>query len=249
MEFHVLTIFPGMFESPFRWGVLAKALGQGRIRVLIHDIREHASGQHRMTDDYPYGGGEGMVMKPEPLFATVEAARARGAPGPVVLLSPQGEVLDQAMARELAALPGMILLCGRYEGVDERVRIGCVDREISIGDYVLTGGELAAMVVMDAVARLVDGVLGNKESSRKDSFETGLLKWPQYTRPPVFRGMRVPDVLLSGDHGLIARWRRMQSLCRTLERRPDLLVRTSLSQEDQQLLEEGRSMALKREDG
>jgi tRNA (guanine37-N1)-methyltransferase len=189
-----------------------------------------------------------MVMKPEPLFAAVEAARAQGAQGPVIFLSPQGETFNQTMARELASLPGMILLCGRYEGVDERVRTGCVDREISIGDYILTGGEFPAMVVMDAVARLVNDVLGNRDSSRKDSFESGLLKGPQYTRPSVYRGVEVPEILLSGNHGAIARWRRIQSLRRTLERRPDLLGRAPLSREDLRLLEGFRSEASRSED-
>jgi tRNA (guanine37-N1)-methyltransferase len=204
--------------------------------MVIHDIRDHAEPPHRVTDDYPYGGGQGMVMKPEPLFGAVEAAKAAGASGPVVLLSPQGEVFDQAMAAQLAELSGMTLVCGRYEGVDERFREGAVDREISIGDYVLTGGELAAMVVMDAVARLKGGVLGNEASAGADSFQGGLLEHPQYTRPPVFRDRPVPGVLLSGDHGAIARWRRAEALRRTLNRRPDLLARAALSPEDRRIL-------------
>ncbi len=237
MEFHVLTIFPGMFESPFSWGVLAKALERGSIRLVVHDIREHATGPHRSTDDYPYGGGEGMVMRPDPIFAAAAAARGQGARGPIVLLSPQGELFNQAMARELAKLPGMILVCGRYEGVDERVRIALVDREISLGDFILTGGELAAMAIMDAVARLLEGVLGNQDSPRKDSFEGGLLKYPQYTRPPVFQGMEIPQVLLSGNHSEIERWRRTQALARTWERRPELLERAMLSPEEMRILE------------
>jgi tRNA (guanine37-N1)-methyltransferase len=236
MEFHVLTIFPGMFDSPFRWSILARALERGTIRLVLHDIRDHASGPHQNTDDYPYGGGEGMVMKPEPVFGAVEAARARGAPGPVILLSPQGEPFSQALARELSRLAGMILICGRYEGVDERVRLGVVEREISVGDYILTGGELAAMVIMDAIGRLLEGVLGNRESAARDSFEDGLLEHPQYTRPPVFRGVEVPAVLLSGDHGAIARWRREQALRRTWERRPELLAGAVLSPGDRSIL-------------
>jgi tRNA (guanine37-N1)-methyltransferase len=238
MEFHILTIFPGMFESPFRWGVVARALEKNTVRISVHDIRRYAEGPHRTVDDYPYGGGEGMVMKPEPLFAAVEDAKAQGAPGPVILLTPQGDVLNHALARELASLEGMILLCGRYEGVDERVIKACVDKELSLGDYVLTGGELAAMVVIDAVARLIEGVLGNEASSKRDSFETCRLKYPQFTRPPVFRDMRVPSVLLSGHHREIERWRRNESLKRTLHRRPDLLKRASLSSEEMQFLEE-----------
>jgi tRNA (guanine37-N1)-methyltransferase len=240
MEFHVLTIFPGMFDSPFRWGVLARALERGTVRLVVHDIRAHAIGPHQTTDDYPYGGGEGMVMRPDPIFAAAETAGGQGATGPIVLLSPQGEVFHQAMAQELAQLPGMILVCGRYEGVDERVHLGLVDREISLGDYILTGGELAAMVIMDAVARLLEGVLGNQDSPRKDSFQGGLLKYPQYTRPPVFRGMEVPPVLLSGNHGEIERWRRGQALRRTWERRPELLEGATLSPEESRLLEEIR---------
>ncbi|MGQ9858202.1 MAG: tRNA (guanosine(37)-N1)-methyltransferase TrmD [Thermodesulfobacteriota bacterium] len=237
MEFHILTIFPGMFESPFRWGVLARAIERSLVRIAIHDIREHASGPYRSTDDYPYGGGAGMVMKPEPLFKAVDAAREAGAVGPVVLLSPQGEVFRHALAKELAALPGMILICGRYEGVDDRVRQALVDREVSIGDYLLSGGELAAMVLVDAVVRLIPGVVGNESSLKSESFETGILDYPQYTRPPVFRGMGVPEVLLSGDHKAIARWRRKQALRETLRRRPDLLKLAPLNEEDLAVLE------------
>jgi len=243
LVFHILTLFPGMFESPFRWGILAKAIQEGKIRVETHDLREYGVGPHRATDDYPYGGGEGMVMKPDPLVAAIEEIRARGAKGPVILLTPQGEVFHQQMAKELASLSDLTLVCGRYEGVDERVRQGWVDQEVSIGDYILTGGELAAMVIVDAVARLVPGVLGNEDSALKDSFEGGLLKYPQYTRPAVFRGMRVPEVLLSGDHGAIARWRRRQALKRTLERRPDLLSKAELDSEDLRFLERLRSEA------
>ena len=236
MHFHVLTIFPGMIESPFQWGVVGRALQSGAIRIHVHDIRSYAAGPHWTVDDYPYGGGEGMVMKPEPVVDAVEALKAKGGAGSVLLLSPQGEMFNQSLVRELANLKGMILICGRYEGVDERVIKACVDREISIGDYILTGGELAAMVVIDAVARLVKGVLGNQESPQRDSFEGGLLKHPQYTRPPVFRGMGVPPVLISGHHSEIERWRRNESLRRTLARRPDLLRKAPLSPEDKRFL-------------
>lgn len=237
MEFHVLTIFPGMFESPFKWGVVARAIERKLVRLEVHDLRKYGCGPHNSTDDYPYGGGGGMVMRPEPLFSAVEAARQAGAKGPVILLSPQGQIFKQELARELAGLGGMILICGRYEGVDERVRMGLVDREISIGDYVLSGGELAAMVMIDAVARLVEGVVGNEESVLKESFEGGLLDYPHYTRPKLFRGMGVPEVLLSGDHGAIARWRRREALRQTLKRRPELLERAALTPEEKAMLE------------
>jgi tRNA (guanine37-N1)-methyltransferase len=241
MECHVLTIFPGIFEVAFRWGILARAIERGCLRLVVHDVRSFALDPHQSTDDYPYGGGVGMVMKPEPLFAAVEAARAKGAPGPVILLSPQGEVFNQSLALELAKGPGMILICGRYEGVDERVRIGVVDREISIGDYILTGGEFAAMVIMDAAARLVEGVLGNSASSMSESFEGGVLEYPQYTRPQSFKGMCVPEVLLSGHHAEIERWRRIQALRRTVHRRPELLNRARLTEEDLRTIQEIRS--------
>jgi tRNA (guanine37-N1)-methyltransferase len=241
MEFHVLTIFPGMFDSPFRWGVVARAMQRSLVRLVVHDLRAFGCGPHASTDDYPYGGGGGMVMRPEPLFLAVEAAREVGAMGPVILLSPQGEIFTQSMARELARLPGMILICGRYEGVDERVRTGLVEREVSIGDYVLSGGELAAMVLMDAVSRLLEGVVGNQDSILMESFETGILDCPQYTRPAVFRGMEVPAVLLSGDHGAIARWRRREALRQTLKRRPELLEVAPLTQEDRAMVESLRA--------
>lgn len=233
----MVTIFPGMFESPFRWGVVARAMDRSIVRLTVHDLRDYGCGPHSSTDDYPYGGGAGMVMRPEPLFLAVEAARQAGAQGPVILLSPQGEILKQALARELAGLAGMILICGRYEGVDERVRIALVDREISLGDYVLSGGELAAMVLMDVVARLLEGVVGNQESILRESFEEGILDHPHYTRPRLFRGMEVPQVLLSGDHKAIAKWRRKEALRQTLKRRPELLKSASLTQDDRHILE------------
>jgi tRNA (guanine37-N1)-methyltransferase len=238
MEFHVITIFPDIFEAPLRWGVLGRARQRGLVKVVVHDLREHGMGPHRLIDDYSYGGGAGMVMRPEPIFDAVEETRRKGARGPVIYLSPQGEVLKQKKVEELSRLPGMILLCGRYEGVDERVLECCVDEEISIGDYILSGGEFAALVLIDAVSRLVEGVLGNVASAREDSLVEGLLKYPQYTRPAVFRGMRVPEVLLSGNHQEVLRWRRRQSLLRTLRRRPDLLEKASLREEDREFLEE-----------
>src|SRR4051812_19949326 len=212
-----------MVAAPLDESILGKARSAGLLHVRVTDIREHAEGKHRVTDDVPYGGGAGMVMKPEPLVSAIEAAKAREPAARVVLLSPQGRKFSQAVAEELAAAPGVILVCGRYEGVDERV-LGWVDEELSLGDFVLTGGELAALAVIDAVARLMPGVLGNAESPRNESFAgEGLLEGPQYTRPPEFRGLRVPEVLLSGDHARIAQWRREQASSRTLARRPDLM--------------------------
>ena len=235
MRFHVLTIFPGMFVSPFAEGIIGRAQKQGLIEISVHDIREKAQDRHRTVDDYPFGGGPGMVMKPGPLFEAVEAVRASGSldqDAPVVLLSPQGRTLSQSVVEELAGHQDLLLICGRYEGVDERVRLHLATDEISIGDYVLGGGELAAMVIIDAVSRLVEGVVGSVESTRGDSFTTGLIQHPQYTRPAEFRDWAVPEVLLSGDHGQIARWRRQESLRKTFLRRPDLLESAQLSDED-----------------
>ncbi len=218
----MLTIFPGIFESPLRESLLGKAIAAGLLDVRVHDIREHAAGRHRQVDDEPYGGGPGMVMKPEPIFAAVEAL----GPGPkrILLLSPAGRRLDQTLVRELAAEPWLVLICGRYEGVDERVVEGLPAEELSIGDYVLSGGELPALVVVEAVARLVPGVIGREESHERDSFgPEGLLDHPHYTRPAEFRGMRVPEVLLSGNHAEIERWRREAALEKTRRNRPDLL--------------------------
>jgi tRNA (guanine37-N1)-methyltransferase len=212
-----------MLLAPLEESILGKAREKGLLRVQVTDIREFAEGKHRVTDDVPYGGGAGMVMKPEPLVAAIESARQRNPGAKVLLLSPQGRRFTQAVAEELAKEGSLILVCGRYEGVDERVG-GFIDGELSLGDFVLTGGEPAALAVIDAVARLVPGVLGNELSSRSESFSAGLLEGPQYTRPPEFRGLRVPEVLLSGDHGKIAKWRREQSVLRTQERRPDLLA-------------------------
>lgn len=222
MRIDILTIFPGIFESPLRESLLGKAIASGLLDVRVHDIRDHATDKHRRVDDEAYGGGPGMVMKPEPIFAAVEAL----GPGPkrVILLSPAGRRLDQALVRELAAEPWLVLICGRYEGVDERVVEGLPAEEISIGDYVLSGGELPALVVLEAVSRLVPGVVGREESLERESFGAeGLLDHPHYTRPAEFRGMRVPEVLLSGHHAEIERWRRQAALEKTRRNRPDLL--------------------------
>ncbi len=241
MRFHVLTLFPEMFSGPFDHGIAARARENGAIGIDLVNIRDYARDRHRTVDDYTFGGGPGMLMKPEPLFDAVEHVRASAGLDvgvPVVLLSPQGRRLTQPVVEELSRNDDLVLVCGRYEGFDERVRRHLATDEISIGDYVLGGGELAAMVLIEAVARLVEGVVGSIESTRDDSFATGLLQHPQYTRPADFRGMRVPDVLLSGDHGEIARWRRREALRRTLERRPDLLETADLSDEDRLLLDE-----------
>jgi len=225
LSVEVLTLFPRMIAAPLEESILGKAREKGLLRVQVTDIREFADGKHRVTDDVPYGGGAGMVMKPEPLVAAIEAARQRGPGARVVLLSPQGPRFNQGKAQELANHGALILVCGRYEGVDERV-LRWVDEELSLGDFVLTGGEIPALAVIDAIARLVPGVLGNELSAQSESFSgEGLLEGPQYTRPPEFRGLRVPEVLLSGDHEKIARWRQDQAVARTRERRPDLLTR------------------------
>lgn len=223
LRIEILTLFPGMVRAPLQESILGKAQEKGLVELSVRDIREHAEGKHRVTDDAPYGGGAGMVMKPEPLVSAIEAARERLPGAKAYLLSPQGRRFGQSVAQELAGCGRFILVCGRYEGVDERV-LDFVDGELSLGDFVLSGGELAACVVVDAVARLWPGVLGNELSARHESFEGGLLEHPQYTRPPEFRGRRVPDVLLSGDHAQVERWRREQSLERTRRRRPDLMT-------------------------
>ncbi|HTO97453.1 MAG TPA: tRNA (guanosine(37)-N1)-methyltransferase TrmD [Myxococcales bacterium] len=225
LSIEVLTLFPRLVRAPLEESILGKAREKGLLRVEVTDIRDHAEGKHRVTDDVPYGGGAGMVMKPEPLVAAIEAARKRLPGARVVLLSPQGKPFVQAKAQELLERGALVLVCGRYEGVDERV-LGWVDEEISLGDFILNGGEIAALAVIEAVARLVPGVLGNELSTQAESFSApGLLEGPQYTRPPEFRGLKVPEVLLSGDHGKIARWRKEQAVARTRERRPDLLTR------------------------
>lgn len=234
MRFDVVTLFPEMIEVPLRTSIIGRAVEAGLISLGIHELRDHGLGRHRSVDDYPYGGGAGMVMRPEPLFAAVEPLRAAGAH--VILLDPAGERLTDALARELSTLPHLALVCGRYEGIDERIR-ALVDREVSIGDYVVTGGELPALVLIDAVARLVPGVIA-EASHEGDSFAAGLLEHPQYTRPEEFRGMRVPPVLLSGHHGEVEAWRRREALRRTHDRRPDLLDAAPLTDADRAALEE-----------
>ena len=225
MEFHVITLFPEMFDSPLVGGLLGRAVRQGLVTVRLHPLREHGLGNYRQVDDTPYGGGSGMVMRPEPIAAALDSVMSERPGLWRVLLTPQGEVLDQSIVRDLAARePGLVLIAGRYEGVDERVR-ALVDQELSIGDYVLSGGELAAMVIIEAVARLIPGVLGNPQSLDEESFAHGMLEYPQYTRPEDFRGMRVPEILLSGDHEKIRAWREKQARERTAHRRPDLLTR------------------------
>lgn len=238
IRFDILTLFPEMFKSPFDSSLLKKAQEKGLIEIAVHDIRDYTEDRHRMTDDYPYGGGSGMVMKVEPIARALEDVIRERRAAKVILLTPQGKVFNQIMAEELSACSRIVLICGRYEGVDERVRDYLVDEEISIGDYVLTGGELPAMVIVDAVSRLVSGVLGNCNSAATDSFSTGLLEYPQYTRPADFRGWKVPEVLLSGNHRVIDAWRRGESLRKTALRRPDLLSKAGLTEEDRKMLEE-----------
>jgi tRNA (guanine37-N1)-methyltransferase len=235
MRFDVFTLFPGIFDGPLKESILKRARERGFISIYLHNIRDYATDRHRTTDDTPYGGGGGMVMKPEPIFSAVEAVIGKET-APVVLLSPQGRPFTQAVAEELAHSPRLALICGRYEGVDERVRQHLVSDEISIGDYVLSGGELAALVVVDAVTRLLPGVLGDPGAVFEESHAEGVLEYPHYTRPAIFRGWEVPEVLLSGDHALIVRWRREQALRRTWERRPDLLQRARLTPEDREFL-------------
>ncbi len=240
LEVEILTLFPRMCEGYLAESILGKAREGGLLEVRVADVRDSAAGRHRVTDDAPYGGGAGMVMKPEPLTTAIEAARARLPGARVVLTSPRGRRFDQGLARELAEHGRLVVACGRYEGVDERV-MSVVDMEISVGDFVLTGGELAALCIVDAAARLVPGVLGTEASAGNESFtgEGGLLEHPHYTRPPVFRGMAVPEVLLSGDHRRIERWRRREALRATRERRPDLFARLRLDEQDLRLIEAG----------
>jgi len=244
MIFDVLTIFPGIFNSPLAESLLKKASDRGLIQVRVRNLRDFADDRHRTTDDYPYGGGAGMVMKPEPVIRAVEALKAEDPEAKSVLLTPQGERFHQKMAQTMSGHNHYILICGRYEGLDERVRLAAVDLEISIGDYILMGGEIPALVFIEAVSRHLPGFLGCGQSVEEDSFSRGLLEYPQYTRPPVFRGMEVPEVLLSGNHAEIERWRRRESLRRTLLRRPDLLERAALSEEELSFLEELKSQAI-----
>jgi tRNA (guanine37-N1)-methyltransferase len=259
LHFDIFTLFPGMFDGVFTDSILKRAREAGILSVALHNIRDYAEGRHRVTDDAPYGGGGGMVMKPDPIFRAVETVLAHD-PGwafapadpadlpppppaqplpagtPIILLSPQGRPFTQRVAEELSLCPRIALICGRYEGVDERVRTGLVTDEISIGDYVLSGGELAAAVIVDAVTRLLPGALGSEMGAVEDSFATGLLEYPQYTRPAAFRDEGIPEILTSGDHARVARWRREQALRRTYERRPDLLRSAPLSDADRAFL-------------
>ena len=240
MRFHVLTLFPGMFASPFAEGIVRRAQDSGLLEISVHDIRDYTHDRHRTVDDYPFGGGPGMLMKPEPLFEAVESVASSAdldESTPVVLLSPQGRTVTQRVVEELATHSDLVLICGRYEGVDERVRQDLATDELSIGDYVLSGGELAAMVLIEALSRLVPGVVGSIESTEDDSFTTGLLQHPHYTRPSRYRDWDVPEVLLSGNHAEIARWRRRESLRRTFDRRPDLLESAELTEEDRRFAE------------
>jgi len=236
MRFDVLTLFPDMFTSYLKESILGRAIERGLVEVGLLNIRDFAKGPHRTVDDRPYGGGEGMVMKAGPIFRALQSVERLEGGGPVVLFSPQGKPFTQNMAWDMAEFQQMILVCGRYEGVDERVRSTCIDMELSIGDYVLNGGELAAMVVIEAVSRLIPDVLGGERSNREDTFEDGLLEYPHYTRPQVFMELEVPPVLLSGDHEKIRVWRKLQSLKRTRERRADLLQNAQLSAEDKAIL-------------
>lgn len=242
MQIDIFTIFPEMFPGPLGLSMLGRAQERGLLSLRVHNLREACTDRHRVTDDTPYGGGAGIVMKPEPIFGAVESVLGTGDDRvPVVLLSPQGRRFDHALAVEYSRLKGFALICGHYEGVDERVRQHLVTDELSVGDYVLTGGELPAMVVVDAVCRLLPGVLGAPGAASNDSFADGLLECPHYTRPPEFRGMTVPAILLSGHHAEIARWRRRESLRRTLQRRPDLLKSLDLSVQDRRTLAELQS--------
>jgi tRNA (guanine37-N1)-methyltransferase len=259
MHFDILTLFPEMFSGPLTESIIKRAIQAGAIDVALHNIRDYATDKHRTADDTPYGGGAGMVMKAEPLAAAIRSAAGRQGPGVtgqgtdvdraipnsqpptpsslVILMTPAGERFTQRVAEELAGYERLVLVCGRYEGLDERVREALIDRELSIGDYVLTGGELAAMVVLDAVARLVPGVI-DAESISEESYDDGLLEYPHYTRPAVWEGRAVPPVLLSGHHGQVAAWRRRERLRRTFERRPDLLTTAALSPADREYLAE-----------
>ena len=238
MKFDILTLFPDMFRGPFDESIIRRGRDKGLIRIGLHQIRDFATDRHHTVDDAPYGGGAGMVMKPEPLAACIEQAKLGNPDALVVAACPQGERLTQKLAGEFAEAAGLIIVCGRYEGMDERVKELLIDRSVSIGDYVLSGGELAAMVLVDTVTRLIPGVLGSDESARTDSFSDGVLEYPQYTRPPEFRDMCVPDILLSGDHARIERWRRRESLKRTLLTRPDLLATADLTPQDHKILRE-----------
>ncbi len=238
MQFEVFTLLPEVFPPYLKSSILQRARQRGLIEVQVHNIRDYTLDKHHTTDDIPYGGGGGMVMKPEPVFDAVESVLGPKPDCPIILLTPQGRVFNQRLAAEFSLHEKVTLICGRYEGVDERIRAHLVTDEISIGDYVLTGGELPALILIDAIARFIPDVLGDPDGAMDDSHASGLLEYPHYTRPPEFRGWMVPDVLLSGDHARINQWRREQSLRRTLARRPDLLDKAALSEADKKLLEQ-----------
>lgn len=241
MRFDIFTLFPDVFTPYLETSILQRAIQGDLIKVHLHNIRDWTTDRHHITDDAPYGGGGGMVMKPEPIFRSVEEVIGSPLCCPLILLTPQGRLFTQAVAQELASQPRLALLCGHYEGVDERVRQHLVTDEISIGDYVLTGGELPALILVDAITRLIPGALGDPSGALDDSHASGLLEYPQYTRPAEFRGWETPEVLLSGNHAAIQRWRREQALLRTLQRRPDVLERAELSEADRRFLEQWKS--------
>ncbi|MSQ28557.1 MAG: tRNA (guanosine(37)-N1)-methyltransferase TrmD [Dehalococcoidia bacterium] len=249
MRIDVLTLFPAMFSGPFDESIIKRAQDRGLAQVHLHNIRDFTHDRHHIVDDYPYGGGAGMVLKPEPVFEALQSVRSAlvDVVPVVALMTPQGQRFEQSMAEELAKAPWLVLLCGHYEGVDERIRQHMVDREISVGDYVLTGGELPAMVVLDAVVRLIPGVMGSADSAGDESFSSGLLEYPHYTRPSDFMGWKTPDVLLSGHHAEVAKWRRRQALIRTAQRRPDLLAENPITAEEREwlaeALEEGQGLS------
>ena len=252
MQFEVFTLLPEVFPPYLESSILQRARQRGLVSVNVHNIRDYTHDKHHMTDDTPYGGGGGMVMKPEPVFEAVETVLGldphqtpKKSACPVIMLTPQGRVFSQAVADELSCHEKIALLCGRYEGMDERIREHLVTDEISVGDYVLTGGELPALILIDAVSRLIPGVLGDPEGAIDDSHATGLLEYPHYTRPPDFRGWKVPDILLSGDHGKVDQWRREQSLLRTLARRPDLLENAKLTEKERKFLNEQKNQGSK----
>jgi tRNA (guanine37-N1)-methyltransferase len=238
MRFDIITIFPEIFRGVFEFGIIRRAVEAGLIEIKVHDLRDYTHDRHRQVDDRPFGGGAGMVMKPEPLFRAVEAITHGSAGVSTVLLSPQGRLFDQRVAEEFAANERMVLICGRYEGVDERVAEHVATDEVSIGDYVLSGGEIPAMVVLDGVTRLIPGALGCDQSAERESFSAGLLDYPHYTRPAEYRGMKVPDVLSSGNHAQIERWRRRRSIKKTLRRRPDLIEGRALGDDERREIEE-----------
>lgn len=239
MRFDIITIFPEIFNAYLNESILKRAIEKKIIEIKVYNLRDFTTDKHRTVDDYPYGGGPGMVMKPEPFFSAVESINSDGIPRRTIMLSPQGKVFNQDMALSMAKENrNLLFMCGRYEAIDERVRENLVDEEISTGDYILTGGELPALVIIDSVVRLIPGVLGDERSKEEESFTWGILDYPHYTRPPEFRGLRVPDVLLSGNHKEISRWRRREALKRTMLRRSDLIEKVLLTDEDYKLLSE-----------